>query len=320
MNRNQRFKCTVVMYHYVREIKNSKYPNIKGLEFDEFKDQLSYFNKNYKVITMEDFIESVECKYSLPDNALLLTFDDGYIDHYEYALPILKKMGFKGSFFPCVKTSLYKEVFDVNKIHFILEKSENKKDILIKEIFKFIDEKRDEFNLLPNEIYYKKLAVANRFDDKDTIFIKRILQRDLPEKLRNTMCKKLFESYVGMSEEDFSKTLYMNMEQLKEMSREGMHIGSHGYNHLWLNTLDYEQQAKEIERSLEFLGNIRGDMSYWTMCYPYGAFNDDTKKILEKEKCKLAFTTEVGFADNSCNKYEIPRFDTNDFYPKKTLK
>ena len=35
----------IVMFHYVREIKKSKFPNIKGLEFSDFKDQILYFKK-----------------------------------------------------------------------------------------------------------------------------------------------------------------------------------------------------------------------------------------------------------------------------------
>ena len=35
-------KLTIVMYHYVREIKNSKFPDIKGLEIENFRRQLNY--------------------------------------------------------------------------------------------------------------------------------------------------------------------------------------------------------------------------------------------------------------------------------------
>ena len=37
------------MYHYVREIKKSKNPNLKGLEFNDFKKQIKYFLKNYNI-------------------------------------------------------------------------------------------------------------------------------------------------------------------------------------------------------------------------------------------------------------------------------
>ena len=43
-------EITAVTYHYVREIKNSKYPNLKGLEYTKFKNQLDYLAKNFKFV------------------------------------------------------------------------------------------------------------------------------------------------------------------------------------------------------------------------------------------------------------------------------
>ncbi len=39
----------VVMYHYVRDIKNSKYPNLKALDVKHFEKQISYFKKNFNI-------------------------------------------------------------------------------------------------------------------------------------------------------------------------------------------------------------------------------------------------------------------------------
>ena len=44
---------TIVMYHYLRGIKGSDCPNIKGLEFDGFKRQLDYLSVNFSIITAE---------------------------------------------------------------------------------------------------------------------------------------------------------------------------------------------------------------------------------------------------------------------------
>ena len=99
------------MYHYVRPIKKSLYPLIKGLELDAFKMQLSYLEKNYKIITMESLIEFAKNDKSLPENPCLLTFDDGYKDHYTYVFPELKKRGFQGSFFLLVLHILNKTYF-----------------------------------------------------------------------------------------------------------------------------------------------------------------------------------------------------------------
>ena len=41
---------TVVMYHYVRDLKNSKYPALKGLDVQLFEEQILYLKKYYHVI------------------------------------------------------------------------------------------------------------------------------------------------------------------------------------------------------------------------------------------------------------------------------
>ena len=41
------YSINIVMYHYVRPIKGSKHPNIKGLELENFKKQINFFLKNF---------------------------------------------------------------------------------------------------------------------------------------------------------------------------------------------------------------------------------------------------------------------------------
>ena len=63
-------KLTIITYHYVRPIKNSNFPRIKGLEFESFKKQINYLQKNYKIIEMESLIEFA--KTPSKDNGALL--------------------------------------------------------------------------------------------------------------------------------------------------------------------------------------------------------------------------------------------------------
>jgi peptidoglycan/xylan/chitin deacetylase (PgdA/CDA1 family) len=305
-------KVTIVMYHYVRDLKHSRFPGIKGLDISLFKEQVEYLNKNYHIISMELLIGAIENKAQLPEKSALLTFDDAYIDHYLYVFPILNKMKLQGSFFPPVKAVTEHIVLDVNKIHFILATAMNSEK-LVSEIFISINKHKDEFDLNTPEYYYNKLAVANRFDTKETIFAKRLLQVELEIDARKKITNELFEKYVGVDENSFSRELYMDIEQIKCMKRNGMHIGSHGYDHYWLNSLTIENQASEIDRSLVFIKEIGGDITNWTMCYPYGAYNQDTIKILTNKNCKLAVTAKPDIANISeNNKFELPRLDTND--------
>ena len=300
------------MYHFVRDLKHSRYPRIKGLPVDLFKEQLQYIMKYYNVIRIEDLIEVIKHQKEIPNNSLLLTFDDAYKDHFEFVFPILDELGLQGSFFPPVKAIEEHRVLDTNKIHFILASVEDKEQIIF-DIYAMLDEFRKEYSLKNETYYFEKLAETDRFDTKEVVFIKRILQRELPEKLRNIIVDSLFTKYVSKDEDSFSRDLYMDIDQLKCMRRKGMYVGSHGYDHYWLNTLSKEKQKREIELSLKFLKKLGCDIVDWVMCYPYGAYNDSLFALLKEKECKLAFTTQVGIADlDKDNPLILPRLDTND--------
>ena len=84
--------------------------------------------------------------------------------------------------------------------------------------------------------------------------------------------------------------------------------------HYWLNRISREQQKKDIQDSLAFLESVGASTNSWVMCYPYGAFNDDTLSILKKFGAAIGVTTEVRKADLLVDsRYKLPRFDTNDF-------
>jgi len=92
-----------------------------------------------------------------------------------------------------------------------------------------------------------------------------------------------------------------------------MYFGSHGYAHNWLGSLSMEGQREEIEKSLSFLNDIGTDPNYWTMCYPYGDYNEVTVSLLKDYECKLALTTKVGAAVvGKENQFTLARLDTND--------
>jgi len=305
-------KATIIMYHYVRDLKHSRYPQIKGLDITLFREQIEYLKKHYHFITMEMLIDAVKNKNPLPEKSVLLTFDDAYIDHFTNVFPILNENNIQGSFYPPIKAITNNEVLDVNKLHFILASCQDKKKI-VKEIYNQLDSFRSEFILMPNQWYYDKLAEPDRFDCAEVIFIKRLLQVELKEELRKKIVDTLFGLFVGVDENSFSRELYMNTDQLKCMQRNGMHIGSHGYEHYWLNSLTYEQQENEIKYSAEFIKSLGGNDNYLTICFPYGAYNDDTLKIIAKHNFQVGLSTKVDVAICSDeNKFFLPRLDTND--------
>ena len=302
---------TIVMYHYVRKIKDSAYPRIKGLEFEGFKRQLDYLESNYKIITAEQLIAFVHDTGSIPENSCLLTFDDGYKDHIDYVLPELMKRKLQGSFFPPAKAVTEREMLDVNYVHFILACHPNLAALVneIKEACSANGVSDQDFML-----YWHKYGVASRYDMKEVIFIKRLLQHALPEELRNLINSSLFKKYVHNNSRDFADELYMSVDDARKLVESDMYVGSHGYRHLWLSNESKHSQESEVSLSLEFLNQIGAPTENWIMCYPYGAYNHHTLNILAEKKCCVGLTTKIGLAELNGDKLlELSRFDTNDF-------
>jgi peptidoglycan/xylan/chitin deacetylase (PgdA/CDA1 family) len=304
------------MYHYVRRLRNSRFPEIKGLELGLFVEQLEYIHKHYNVVSMEDVLAASIDNAALPEKPLLLTFDDAYAEHFTHVYPLLKKFDMQGSFYVPAKTVLEHQVLDVNKIHFILAAAHST-DNLIGSLKQELERHQQHYPLATFDEYFSEFAVANRFDTKEVIFIKRMLQHVLPEDLRNTIADKLFEQHLGMNEDAFARELYMDKYQLEQLVSDGMHVGCHGYDHYWWNKLSADALTHELEQSMEFMASLGCDMNNWTACYPYGSSSDEVVAALEKQGCKLALTTEVRVADLAQDHLLlIPRLDTNDL-PKQ---
>lgn len=306
----------IIMYHYVRDLRHSRYPEIKGLDVELFKAQIEFLKRRFTFVRMEEVIDAVQGNHTLPERSVLLTFDDGYIDNFTYVFPILEKMGgLQGSFFIPGKTVATHQLLDVNKIHYILASTSMER--LLGDVLDLLNHYRgSEFEYPSNEELLEKWARPNRFDTKEMIFVKRILQTALPERLRNMISSDLFKKYVGITEEQLASELYMTREQIGAMKRHGMFIGIHGYDHYWLGNLSPEQMREDIGKALDVLDEFV-DRKSWVMNYPYGSYNDDVLNYIRSMGACLGLTTEVTVADLS--KHDpllLPRFDCNDFPPK----
>lgn len=87
----------ILMYHRV-----SAEPDIPGLTVTpaQFERQLAFLKRRgYQGINLSQLADSLEGKISLPDRAVVITFDDGYQDNYTQAWPLLKKYGYSATIF-----------------------------------------------------------------------------------------------------------------------------------------------------------------------------------------------------------------------------
>lgn len=303
----------IVMYHYVRDLKNSRYPNIRGLSTDRFLQQIAFLKEHFTVVSPQEVIEAAGTDGLLPDNACLLTFDDGYIDHYDTVFPILAENGMTAFFSMPGRILRERRLLDVNKIHYILAAAPMEE---LWKVFQDMLEPSLRQNGLPTmQEYWENCDLQSRFDPPEVIFIKRMLQVELPVELRNELTDQLFTRIVGVSENAMVQELYMSPEQMRLMKRMGMVFGIHGYEHAWLNRMTREEAARDMDLALEAMEGIV-DPTGWIMCYPYGSHSDDVEQIARSKGAVLGVTTQLRTADlRKDSPFQLPRLDTNDFPP-----
>jgi peptidoglycan/xylan/chitin deacetylase (PgdA/CDA1 family) len=103
---------------------------------------------------------------------------------------------------------------------------------------------------------------------------------------------------------------YVSSEQIKEMSDYGIDIESHTVNHVHLNTLSYEKQLEELKNSKSKIESIT-KKDVLSVAYPYGDYNEDTKKATIDAGYSIAFTTDIGLADRTDNPVALNRIYVN---------
>jgi peptidoglycan/xylan/chitin deacetylase (PgdA/CDA1 family) len=313
-------RISVVMYHYVRDLKRSRYPKIRGLDLRLFREQLAYIQKHYHFVSVPEIVAALKTGCILPPNSVLLTFDDGYLDHFTHVFPTLENLGIKGAFFPPANAILKREILTVNKIHFILASASAKTvaSTLSKELEGL---RRTDSSIETLETYWRRFSEPARFDSRKVLFIKRLLQRDLEPTVREQVVNRMFASIVTSDDASFASELYMTVDHLRAIRSAGMTVGGHGTSHCWLNSISKDAQIREIEGTVKFLKIIGCPHKDWPMCYPYGGFDDSLLGVLKKFQCGIAFTTREGLSTiERGNALTIERLDTNNIPNRKHSK
>jgi len=303
---------TIVMYHYVRSRERGRYPGLKVRSVEEFEGQLDYIVRHYRVCAMADVVAAVRGREALPANACLLTFDDGFLDHYTTVFPRLVERGLSASFYPPVAAIEGRRVLDTHKIQIILAVTTDHR-ALAQRLLAMVDEYRHEWALPDAATLRAQHMQSSRFDAPEIVMVKRLLQRGLPDPVRAGLTRRLFEECAGMDEATVAGELYMDLPQLRTMVRQGMEVGGHGAAHVWLDSLAPADQEDEIAQTAAFLQRVHGaPASDWVMCYPFGGYGADTLRLLGPAGCALGLTTRVDVTTDLDSPLELPRLDTND--------
>jgi peptidoglycan/xylan/chitin deacetylase (PgdA/CDA1 family) len=98
----RRMRVPILMYHYVGDLPEDADATRTDLTLspDTFRAHLDYlFYQGYTPISLYQLDEALMTGTALPPKPVVLTFDDGYADHYTNVLPALSRYGFTATFF-----------------------------------------------------------------------------------------------------------------------------------------------------------------------------------------------------------------------------
>lgn len=269
----------VANFHYIRPDFKAAYPSIFGVTPAQFEAQLDKLAQHGDFISQQELIEFTE--KPLDKNYILITFDDGLKEQFEYAKPILDKKGIPYIFF--INTSVYRdnEISLVHKIHLIRSKiaPEELNDIIANKFSTYLDEQEK-----------VKAHQHYNYDTKATACLKYLLNFRLGYAQQQEIINPLFDYYFD--EKSVLGELYLNLEQLTILANEGV-LGSHGHYHNPLAVQNKEDLKTELKVNQNFFMYNFGSKAI-SISYPYGshAASVGMQKEIKEAGFKMGFTME----------------------------
>ncbi|NUN07811.1 MAG: polysaccharide deacetylase family protein [Ignavibacteriaceae bacterium] len=264
----------VVNYHYIRERFNFPYNGIVGINPTQFSDQLDKLSKIGEFISQADLITLIDKNENIDSVKIMITFDDGLREQYDYAFPILVRKGIPAVFFINTVNYVENEVSDVHKIH-LLRSYVSASDILkaTKNYFQ-ISENRD----LLSEEDSRVASNHYRYDTESNAKLKYFLNFKLDIKTASSLVDNLFELYNSSISEDIN-SLYFNNDIILKLDRYGL-LGCHCHRHLPVAKLKANEIYEEFSKPQNFASEL-GIKQFRSISYPYGSKESLSREIFD---------------------------------------
>ena len=298
------------MYHYVRDVDRG--PKVNALGIDDFNAQLQWLARTRRVVSWEEFDAALTARRPL-DGTALLTFDDGFVDHFEIVYPALRRRAWSGVFFLTGATLTQPgRLLNVHRTHWLIA-------YLGQDAF--ATAVREALDRQPVTVAARAARTADvyRYDVQagDAADVKHLLNYELPPEIVDRLLEELFDQHIG-DEAAVARSLYLSHDQVREMAAGGMTFGFHTERHRVLSQLSASEQDAELATGVDRVRALTGQRSV-PFCYPFGhvhTYNDTTQRLLRECGYASAFCTTRRLTRTESDPiYELPRYDTRDLPP-----
>ena len=113
---------------------------------------------------------------------------------------------------------------------------------------------------------------------------------------------------IFMVTNDIGKDGYLSWQQLKDMEKRGIEIGSHTANHLPLTGMSLDEAREEVKLS-KLLMEWNGMKTIYTLSYPNGKYTTDLEQMLKEEEYLAAVTGDAGLNTFDTDTYQLQRIN-----------
>lgn len=264
--------CVILLYHRIVDDNTRYLDKGPGMHHHirDFEKEIPYLKKNFQILSMDEVVQRMKAGVGFDRPSVAITFDDGYLDNYTLAYPVLRKHGVPATIY--LTTSLIGtngRTWPDQIEHALLQTN------------------RDYF-AMPELLGEKQISIRTN-EEKRAVCIELASRlKSIPDVSRKKLLNDIFEG-LGMNGSNPSPGMRMmlNWDEVREMAANGITFGSHSHTHPILSKMPLEEAKDEILISKTTIEQQLG-MEVKHFAYPNGRAEDFSEEL--REYCR-----EIGF-------------------------
>jgi peptidoglycan/xylan/chitin deacetylase (PgdA/CDA1 family) len=311
-------KAVILMYHQVCERQSD--PWDLAVSPANFYAQLGFVSQHFDVVPLDELAASIR-KKNLGSRKMAITFDDGFIDNYTIARPILESHKLPATFYLATGSLGNKNLYWWDELEMIILHTPELPakfgvDIAGKAIpFEFRSD-RVLTKELTEEIRQWK-AVLPSGNERVSLFLTLWMNiQPLPFSEQRKALAAIRE-WAQVEAVDYPQGAVMSASEVNSLIANPLFgIGAHTVHHAMLGRQNAEVQAYEVQESKKTIEDL-SRRKITGFAYPYGNYNSITKVLLRDEGFRYAVSTEQRFASEKDDIYELPRIQVKNWNQKE---
>lgn len=288
-------RLTIVTFHRVLPAERKQHYPYPGLAVtpDELSWMLTYFAREYQVGSLRESLADWQREPDDTRPRMALTFDDGQLDNYEHARPVLARHNVHATFYLPVRALESGDLIWHDRLGFAL------RDALQLE-------SRAELSATLHRVSPAAALALDHMDAADLTLEVAAAFKRLDAVTRSALVEQLWQRFVTSEQRAWAGP--MSWAQARELADEGHEIGSHSVNHLLLTRCSDAELDHEMRDSRRVLEEKTGT-GVDSLCYPDGNHDSRTQRAARSAEYANAVTTRSGSNPRDANRFALRRYD-----------